>query len=89
MELSAAHRRFARWVTESEVSQRELARILESSAGMVSDLCAGRRFPGRKLANDIERETAVKRGKWKGHSIRSEEWDAAERALAKTGTDGR
>ncbi len=88
MELSAAHRRFVRWVTDSELSQRAIAQMLASSPGMISDLCAGRRYPGRALANAIERETAEKRGKWRGQSIRSEEWDAAEQAADKTGTAG-
>ena len=83
MELSAAHRRFVRWVDESEMSQREIATLLTSSPGMISDLCAGRRYPGRALANAIERETASKRGKWRGQPIRSEDWDAAEIAAQK------
>lgn len=89
MDLSAAHRRFVRWVTESGISQREIAKMLDSSPGMISDLCAGRRYPGRALANAIERETAEKRAKWRGAAIRSEDWDAAERASSKpTGTEG-
>lgn len=81
MEKSKAHRRFARWAKERG-SQRALCALLDVSPAFVSDLCAGKKYPGRALANAIERASAS----WKSGPIRSEEWDAAEAAAVRAST---
>jgi hypothetical protein len=72
--VSAAHARFAGWVKDSGLSHRAMAERLATSATFVSELCLGKKWPGRAIANAIERESAD----WGFGAIKSEEWDAAE-----------
>jgi len=80
MVLSRVHKRFVRWITEGGTSQRSVATELGASPAFVSDLCTGKKWPGRALANVIERLST----KWESGPIRSEEWDEAERAIARS-----
>jgi transcriptional regulator with XRE-family HTH domain len=85
--MTKAHRRFARWVAWTGLSQAEIAERLECSAAMVSFLCRGERtVAGLKLALAIEREMKLKRAdgaKWDGQPIEPSEW-----AEVATGTAG-
>lgn len=82
MELSRVHKRFNRWIDDSGLSQRAIAGKLGASPAFISDICTGKKYPGRAMANTIERESAS----WSKGPIRSEEWDEAELAQRPTGS---
>jgi 3,4-dihydroxy 2-butanone 4-phosphate synthase/GTP cyclohydrolase II len=48
---------FAAWVEQQQLSKSEVGRQLGISPGHVSDLCAGRFWPSRKVAIKIWRLT--------------------------------
>lgn len=72
--------RFAAWCKASGLSQAEIAERLDVAQSFVSKMLHGERFPGRRVANSIERETAD----WSDGPIRSTEWDAAEELALKS-----
>jgi hypothetical protein len=70
--------RLARWLKETGTNQKAAGVLFGCRQSFVSGLLrpsdAGGRFPGRAVANAIERATAT----WVRGIIRSEDWDAAE-----------
>jgi transcriptional regulator with XRE-family HTH domain len=78
-QTTRVHKSFARWVKDSGLSQREIARQLDSSPAFISDIVLGKGWPGRALANAIERATET----WAKGPIKSEEWDEAEKRLSR------
>lgn len=71
---SSPQTRFASWCQASGLSQTEIATRLDVAQSFVSKIVNGERFPGRRVAHAIERETAD----WPEGPIRSVEWDEAE-----------
>lgn len=57
-------------------NQRDAARALRCSPGMVSAVLSGAKLPGRRLANRIEAITNCL--EWPAGPVRSVEWDAVE-----------
>lgn len=76
------HRRFDAWAASTGESLTQLGAKLGCDSSYVSMLRHGRKWPGRRIANAIERETAA----WTGGQIMATEWDAAEDASKSSGT---
>lgn len=72
--MAKPHERFRKFAEWTKHTRSELAAEIGADASFVSQLTLARRWPGRRVANAIERASR----RWPGGPIKSEEWDEAE-----------